>query len=106
MIKKSIMEENTQKCQLFQLTSLKTDYISSTYKVKPHMTKESSKMTLYKHHCVNVLFSENIFYSQINCLTRLMIKMSMDYHRLTFLMIERGNKIYVRNELHSIVVVK
>ena len=42
MIKKNIMEENTQKCQLFQLTSLKTDYISSTYKVKPHMTKEKN----------------------------------------------------------------
>ena len=46
--KKSIMEENTQKCPLFQWISLKTDYISSTYKVKPHATKKtnSSKMTL------------------------------------------------------------
>ena len=33
----------------------------------------SSKMTLYKHHCVNVLFSEHIFYSQVNCFTHLMI---------------------------------
>ena len=30
----------------------------------------SSIMTIYKHHCVNTLFPENNFYSQVNCFTR------------------------------------
>ena len=34
------MEENTHKCPLFQCTSLKVDYISSTYKVKPRVTNK------------------------------------------------------------------
>ena len=59
-------------------------------------------MTLYKHHCVNVLFPENNFYSQVNCSSHLMIQLQ----KIDTLMIVRGNKIYLWNELHSIVVVK
>ena len=66
--KKASWKRTLIKCPL----SLKVDYISSTYKVKPNVTKKQIK-TLYRHHCVNVLFPENNFYSQVNYSTRLMI---------------------------------
>ena len=64
---KNIMEENSNNAHYFSEDLLKV-YISSTYKVKPHVN--SSKMTLYKHHCVKVMFSEKNSYSQVNCFTR------------------------------------
>ena len=76
MIKKSIMEENTPKCPLFQGISLNLYIFHQHIKSNPmpcDQKTNSSKMTLYKHHCVNVLFSEHIFYYQVNCFTHLMI---------------------------------
>ena len=55
MIKKGIMEENAHNTH-----------------TKSNQKTNSSKITLYKH-CVNVLFSENNFISQVNCFIRLMI---------------------------------
>ena len=61
--RKKHMEENTHKCPLFLINFLKVDYISSTYKVKPHVTKKNmSKKALYKHHyCVRMYCSQKQF---------------------------------------------
>ena len=72
------------------------------------MTKKqiTSIMThFYKHYCVNVLFPENNFYSEVNCFTRLML-LSQSLGQISFVVVLALALIPVRRQFWKIYILR